>query len=179
MKKKREIPTLEELIRWNEKINRRLYFNSKGNIIDSRGRLIDATPLYGPRVLSVPRTYHSEYMVPGFDEERPWMCDINHHCAYLTKEEVMFVLGYDYSYKDPQAFVEVKAMLEAADSGPKNANAYALSDVLEYGIHCERGFEVIPVQYYRIDPRRHRQLSLRGKELIQSIIYLDKTRNDP
>ena len=73
---------------------------------------------------------------------------------------------------------ELRAVIEAATGGPRVANAYLLGAGVA-GMHQEHGYSVLPVLYYRINPRRHKELGIESdeKKLASLIAQVENERN--
>ncbi|MBI4154184.1 hypothetical protein HY501_02515 [Candidatus Woesearchaeota archaeon] len=157
-----EIPSIEMLLEMNKKGLRRLRAagtNKRMFLLDSEEKEIPATPLSYPEPLSVANTTDPFNLSLG---ERCYSFSpayLSWH-GFLTSPEMRLVLGKDYSGNHDTS--DIHAMLEVGGNGPARANAYVLGNKVS-GIHQYHQFVVVAVQYYRIDPQRHRELGISSR----------------
>lgn len=152
----------EQLVEMNRTIKRQLYINFDSKhipiVLDSFGRKIKAISFGIPHIVSAsevefPFGKHPNY--PEFDN-KPYILNSD-ESYFLDKDEVALLLGIDY-HPDNE-IIDINAALEACVGGPGLANAYVLG--LNYrGVHKNKNFVVIPVQYYQISREMHENLGI-------------------
>lgn len=174
------IPTLADLVQLNQKAMRRLEplaepeERRKEALVDSLGRAIDARPVDFPCYVTVTENEGNFFSGSRHDHqpipERPY-----HWRRFnLTRPELQVVLGLDYIEGGPLTrgtpWEELNAMWLVNNHYPSRfpANAYVLGEVY----HQSGSYDcIVPVQYYRIDARKHNDLGLPERELKE---YLEK-----
>lgn len=165
----------EQLIKMNRQIKRKLYaeFDSKSSpiITNCNGREIKAIPVGLPQIVCVSEVDFPFGKNPNFPElhNKPFFFHFDGKVYALDRDETALLLGTDYRSGDQIG--ETNATLEACTSGPGLANAYVLG-LDHLGVHKERNYAVVPVQYYKIDKKIHESLAIaaRGKEGLERMI---------
>lgn len=181
-------PTIEQLLEYNAKAHRMLqtvtlrdrnWENNKREkiiFVDSLNREVDARPIRDPRCLRVltqrgndPFFPNGPYLIKPLplQSNRPY--DMQSPPYSLTVAELKVVLGYDYDYTDTRhhgnEIIHMNVMWQAIEECPTSAaNAYVLG--VPHHLPVDRSQEImIPVQYYRISPRRHKALGISQRYL--------------
>ncbi len=193
------IPTIEQLVEFNRSARRRLelkefYNRNKGKVenlfVDSSDRIITAKPIGCPSYVKIKPlegnltseeifryTHEPDYhSVRQILLERPYD---THQLGHLTPSELKIILGRDYFEQKnlgrKTTPKEMNAMWQAIfdqDSTHYGANAYLLGK--EY-YHSYPEI-VVSVQYYHINPRRHRALKISQGTLNSRLKEIEKER---
>lgn len=171
-------PTIEQLLKWNGEALRKLEcvhlrsrsYKEDWRLVDSYGNFVDAKLIRDPRCVQVAYQYRgsiheaklrSRELPPSPSLERPFHISISPPSSSLTYREFKMVLGGDYETQSGLWNENrlINAMWQAIEQCPTlAANAYVLG---QHHHEQPRSEEVmIPVQYYHINPRRHRALRI-------------------
>lgn len=160
----RKIPQIEELIKVNRIVNRRLYVEEgrrdKHFLVDAKGEKVNAKLISEPRLVDVAWDINPYHDLDDGDKRKfhlscGWVFNFN---AVLNREETKIALGLDYSPGYSNG--ELRAVIEAATGGPGLANSYVLGGRVWGPYYGEEGYVAIPVQYYKIKPKRHKELGI-------------------
>lgn len=161
-----EIPSIEKLIETNRYLNRRLYVTvsrlkkDKHFLVDSEENEVEAGLVFPPRVIAVTGDRNPFYEWGEEFHDREFCISTgkpSYYEGYLTWREAELVLGKDSFFE--RNYEDVRAMIEAGTGGPGLANAYVLGD--RYGLmHNQPRHTIIGVQFYKINPQRHKELGI-------------------
>ena len=168
-------PTIEQLIEMNRNAKRMIMqvgSRKRRYFVDAEDKEVKAIPFSFPQVISVPRVNDTFSLESRFVERPYRFSPVNPSWqGFLSRDEVRLVLGRDDVGNGSKS--EINARLQAAAEGPVLpglANAYVLGANCG-GIHREDSFDVIPVQYYQINERRHKRLGIESdKDKLSGII---------
>ncbi|MFH1065355.1 MAG: hypothetical protein V1734_02505 [Nanoarchaeota archaeon] len=156
-------PTIEELVDINRNIKRRLDFSDDcKTLLDARGREITTTPIYRPWAICVDSQSPTGAFISN--ENRPFSINSINPTGdtwYLTLSELHLSLGLDYPYES--TCINLNAVCKASTDGSSLANAYVLGPDM-FSIHREYRYVVIPVQYYKIDEKIHKELGIESDQ---------------
>ena len=176
-------PTLRQLLQWNLTGLRRLdcvkMYGGSTIYINSEGYYINAKPVNPPQLITINALPHLEADL-SFDDrhsdsercKRPYYV----HGHNLTLLEMKVILGNDYregSMREHKTSIEdVNSMWKALLERPLlYANAYALGQRTS---RTETREFILAVQYFRIDPRSHKALSISSDRLRELKIEIGK-----
>lgn len=158
--------SLEELVKINDLINRRLRLANKKEFIllDSNGEEINAKQIGFPQIVCAARFNNPDNRELFRDwHERPYeMHSVGPFSRnFLTLGEMNIVLGKDHYFEC--TLQDANAMLQAATSGPSIANAYLLGGIYN-GVHENHRYSVVPIQYYKISKTDHKRLGIKAEK---------------
>lgn len=177
--KMKDIPTIDELIKLNGAINRRLHLGDTDNfcLLDSHLRVIEAEQVGLPWSLSIPSELDvfRDLQSLGMDVDRKYYLNVGGLGGYLTYLETKLALGSDCTFFSTTE--DIRAMCEASTGGSSYANAYLLGHKI-YGLGKE-GHMLTAVQYYRIDTENYKKLGISnsGDRLDRLVSCVEDERN--
>jgi len=175
MTDKRQPPEIESLLKVNRGIKRRLrpVFTEESPYIpcfvDADNERIEAQSLGFSIIVKTWTDRPFRYKPAGrWRRPRLYSMHADYELYSLTRKEMQIALGKDFpliysrhSFAGLGDLVEANLISEAVDSGPKFSNAYAIGGWTGFIIDSET-LHAVPVEYYRIDPERHRKLGIQS-----------------
>ena len=177
-------PTIEQLVEWNRKALRKLerrqqdHERDGAQFVDSGDRLVEAKPVHFPYYVMVNKR-EGNSPLDGYERDsilnqRPYHFGSSDKC--LTPLELQIVLGSDYDYRTTTE--EMNAMWQANLHCPsRDANAYLLGNFWPVnGSELGPLAKIVPVQYYRINPRRHKALGISQASLKSLVEKIEEER---
>lgn len=158
---------VEKLIEANRTIKRRIHPFFVGKTCkfrDSREEVLRRVGVVGPPQMGTVAKTENPFKDSRVDLERPYHFDSGDDIrGFIGLKEIKLLLGTDY-YEEA-GVDDIRIMLEAAVSGPVNANVYVLGGSYSGGNSKDPNFVDIPIQYYRIPQKRHGELALTPEEI--------------
>lgn len=188
-------PTIKQLLKWNGEALRKLEcvqlrsrsYKEDWRLVDSYGNFVDAKLIRGPKCVGVSDEGYGSCSFQKINlREHPsspllkrpfYIHNLSPPAAHLTGKEFKLVLGSDYDpAEDTGNTTRINAMWQAIESCPTlAANAYVLGQ--HYHEQASSKEVIVPVQYYHINPRRHRALRISQYHLDSLLEEIKEERN--